>query len=384
MNISLLSNIVTSFSLAYIAIPPIVRLSNAKNLMDVPNQRKLNKTLVPTLGGVAIFIGAILSSMLFMPNKGGHSDIRYLFVGVFMMFFIGLKDDILVISAKKKFLVQIISSLIIVMLGHFKIDHFYGIFGISTLYSWFSIILTTVVVLFMINAINLIDGIDGLAGGIGLLASATLGAWFYMSGFWVYGTICFALAGSLIAFLRYNLWGGQNKIFMGDTGSLILGTILAAMMLKFNELNTVAPSAMYISQAPIIALALFIVPITDTLRVFTIRILQKKSPFSPDMNHIHHLLIKAGLSHIQATTLLIAYTVLFLMIGLTLQNYIDITTGFIFMMTLSFSLVGYFKKRYIQNTELEIDHSGIKTISLYNNSKNNGSNFIQNLFSKRS
>ena len=369
MNISLLSNIITSFFLTYMVIPPIVRVSLARNLMDVPNHRKLNKTVIPTLGGVAIFIGLNLSSILFVPNKS-MPELRFLYAGVILMFFIGLKDDLLIISARKKLAVQILAALLIVVLGKFQITQLYGFASINYLNGWLSIPLSVMVVLFLINAINLIDGIDGLASGIALLFSSLLGIWFYLSGFTGYGVVCMALAGSLLAFLRFNLWGGKNKIFMGDTGSLILGIFMAALIIKFNELNVAAPSPFHIKQAPLIALALLIVPITDTLRVFTVRIFQKRSPFSPDMNHIHHLLIKARLTHIQASSFLIAYSIFFLLLALTIQNYLNITVGFFLILGLSFSFVGLIKRKStFVNAEEEppsvLENGRIKIIQLH-------------------
>lgn len=369
MDIALLCNIITSFVLTYISIPPIVRVSNAKNLMDVPDHRKLNKTVIPTLGGIAIFIGLNVSSMIFMPNKS-MPDVRFLYAGVIMMFFIGLKDDILIISAQKKLVVQIIASVVIVMFGHFRITNFYGLAEINHINQWVSVPLSVLAFTFLINSFNLIDGIDGLAAGIALLVSASLGGWFYLSGFTGYGTLCIALAGSLVAFLRFNLWGGENKVFMGDTGSLILGIFLAAMIIKFNELNALAPSPFHFRQAPLIAIALLIVPITDTLRVFTIRILQNKSPFSPDMNHVHHILIKSGLSHIQASSFLIAFTGLFILMALTIQEYVGITFGFFLLLGLSFASVGFLNKRSKQmieaNEKIDVEESDrTKIINLY-------------------
>lgn len=335
--------------------------------MDVPNQRKLNKMVVPTLGGVAIFIGINLSSMLFLP-KSDTSDLRFLYATLIIMFFTGLKDDILIISAKKKFAVQLITALILVMLGNFKITHAYGLAGITVLNDWVSIPLSVLVILFLINAINLIDGIDGLATGITIFISTCLGAWFYMAGFMAYGIICASIAGSLLAFLRFNLWGGKNKIFMGDTGSLVLGLLLASIIIKFNELNVQAPFPFRFQQAPLVGLALLIVPITDTLRVFCIRIYNKKSPFSPDMNHIHHLLIKSGLTHIQASSFLVAYTVFFTMLSLTFQAYLDITTGFVLLFGLSLSAVGliYAKMKDFQAQQIQAEREKqAKTIRLF-------------------
>ncbi|TDO60339.1 UDP-N-acetylmuramyl pentapeptide phosphotransferase/UDP-N-acetylglucosamine-1-phosphate transferase [Sunxiuqinia elliptica] len=344
MSSTLFFSTISSFILTYLIIPPIIRISHAKNLMDVPNERKVSKKLIPSLGGVAIFAGINISALLFMPETESP-DMRILFASTIMMFFIGLKDDILVISAGKKFAIQLIAALMLVFLGDFRITQAYGIAGITTIHAWASIPLSVLVILFIINAVNLIDGIDGLAGGLTIFAASILGIWFYLAGFTIYGVLCTAMAGSLLAFLRFNLWGGAHKIFMGDTGSLVLGTILAALLIRFNELNALASDPFYFEHAPIIALSILIVPVTDTLRVFAIRIYHKKSPFSPDMNHIHHVLLKSGLTHIQASSFLIAYSGLFVMLALTIDNYMSNTLGFPLLLGASFATFGWLHYR---------------------------------------
>ncbi|MGQ7868570.1 glycosyltransferase family 4 protein [Sunxiuqinia sp. sy24] len=366
MSITLLSNIILSFILTYVAIPPIVKVSKAKNLMDVPDQRKLNKTVIPTLGGVALFIGVNISTLIFLPNIM-LTELRFLYAAIIMMFFIGLKDDLLIISARKKFMVQIAASTLLVVLGGFRITQAYGLAGISELSPWVSIPLSIVVLLYLINAINLIDGIDGLAAGIGVVVSATLGVWFYMTGFMGYAIICTALAASLLAYMRFNLWGNTNKLFMGDTGSLILGVLLGAIVIKFNELNVLTAAPFYFQQAPLFVVALLIVPITDTLRVFAVRIYNKKSPFAPDNNHIHHLLIKAGLSHIAATCFLVGYTIMFALFALTAQMYIDISINFVLLLAMSFSAVGwinYKSKQYQKTQNKDTESESTKVIRL--------------------
>ncbi|WP_299582196.1 MraY family glycosyltransferase [uncultured Sunxiuqinia sp.] len=366
MSITLLSNIILSFIITYAVIPPIVRVSKAKNLMDVPDQRKLNKTVIPTLGGVAIFIGVNISTLVFLPNIR-LTELRFLYAAIIMMFFTGLKDDLLIISARKKLMVQIAASTLLVVLGGFQITQAYGLGGISEFSPWVSIPLSIMVFLFLINAVNLIDGIDGLAAGIGVLVSATVGVWFYMTGFIGYAIISTALAASLLAYLRFNLWGNSNKIFMGDTGSLILGVLLGAIMIKFNELNVLTANPFHFQQAPLFVVAMLIVPITDTLRVFAVRIYHKKSPFSPDNNHIHHLLIKAGLSHIAATAFLIGYTALFALLALTFQLYINISVSFILLLSMSFSAIGwlnYKSKQYQKNQEKATEEESSKIIRL--------------------
>jgi len=345
MVVLLLFSSVTGFLLSYITIPPIVAISNKKNLFDVPNHRKLNRIAVPTLGGMAIFFGASVSSVIFLQNEA-VPVFRYLFAASVIMLFTGLKDDMLMINPREKLIAQSAAALILVLLGNFRIVHIYGIGSVFLLSDWISIPLSILIILFLINAINLIDGIDGLAAGIGLLISTVLGTWFYFAGHAGYAIGCMALSGSLLAFLRFNLWSGRDKIFMGDTGSLMLGVILAAMGIRFNELNAVSAAPFRFSQAPLLGLALFIVPVTDTLRVFTIRIRQKRSPFSPDMNHFHHLLIRLGLTHIQASSFLISYTVFFTLLALTLSHFsLYITLGFILLLSFSFSVAGLISRK---------------------------------------
>ncbi len=370
MNIYLITTLLSSFILTYFSIPPIVRVSNMKQLFDFPNARKLNKVVVPTLGGIAIFIGLMLSSIIFMKgdvNPG--SGIRQMLASVIILFFIGLKDDLIVMSARKKLFVQIAVALLLTTAGNFRISHASGLFSLDFINAWISIPLTAVIILFLINAVNLIDGIDGLAGGLTLLFSTFMGIWFSLCGNYNYAVFCLALSGSLIAFLRFNLWGGKNKVFMGDTGSLILGVFVAAIAIKFNELNITAPAQIQFAKAPLIILALLIVPITDTTRVFAIRIWHKQSPFSPDMNHFHHLLIKLRMSHIQASLFLISYTVFFGLLALTFSHsQVNITTGFVSMLSLSYTIVGllYLKTRSISSPHqvMEKQFSYGKTIQM--------------------
>lgn len=337
--VSQLPNIVLSFILTYITIPPIIRVSKAKNLFDEPNHRKLNKVVVPTLGGVGIFIGMMLSIIIFQKSELPN-EMRYIFGAVIMLFFIGLKDDILVISAKKKFFVQLAAVAMIVFLGDVRIENMNDLFGLQNIPEWAGQIISFSIILFLINAINLIDGIDGLAAGITLFVALILGTWFFNEGIHSYAILSFALGGSLLAFLRFNLLSKENKIFMGDTGSLIIGVVLSVIVIKFINMGAGATHPSFFKHIPVITLSLLIVPVCDVLRVFTIRVYQKRSPFSADMNHIHHLLIKLGMNHIQASCFLVGYTTLFLTISLLIQDYISVTISFLSILGLSFILIG--------------------------------------------
>ncbi len=367
MILLLITVILSGFLITYGSIPAVVNVSKVKKLFDVPNTRKLNHTAIPTLGGVGIFIGFFLSSLLFYRGIS-PVEVRYLFAAIVMMFFIGLKDDMLIIAPKKKFLIQLAAALILVLPGYFRIDHSYGILQPEIFSSWFSIPVSVLIILLLVNAINLIDGIDGLAAGLALLISLALGTWFFLAGHENYAILCAALTGTLIAFLRFNLFGGKNKTFMGDTGSLMLGIFLAAIAIKFNELNANAVTSVQIARAPLLVLALFIVPVTDTFRVFAIRIRNKRSPFSADMNHFHHVLIRLGLSHIQATSFLLAYTVFFTALAFVLsRTSISVNISFPFILVLSFGAVGaiwYLSQRAVQKRQSATEKEKTNEIKL--------------------
>ncbi|HEX7584751.1 MAG TPA: MraY family glycosyltransferase, partial [Prolixibacteraceae bacterium] len=258
---------ILGFGLVFLTIPPIIRVSIAKHLYDTPNSRKASKVVVPTLGGVAIFIGFILSTII-ATDGYNFGELKYLIAAVILMFFIGLKDDMMDISARKKLLVQLSTAIMLIVLGNFRFTNLQGTFGLYEISYPVSFALTLFIMIALINAFNLIDGIDGLASGISILISMVFGTWFLLSGHYEYGITCFSLAGSLIAFFIYNVFGKKHKIFMGDTGSLILGVIMVILVIKFNEfnINQLAPYA--IRNAPVVSIGILIIPVIDTLRVF--------------------------------------------------------------------------------------------------------------------
>jgi UDP-GlcNAc:undecaprenyl-phosphate/decaprenyl-phosphate GlcNAc-1-phosphate transferase len=305
------------------AIPVIIKISRLKNLMAEPGGRSSHEYKTPTLGGVAIFASTLVSYFLW--ENPDETQLLHLSVSaIVMLFFLGVKDDILILSPRKKMLVQIAASALVVTLGDLRLDNFYGILGINEIPYFVSLVITVFIFIALINAINLIDGIDGLAGGIGMIAGGMFGLWFYLNGQYAMACMAASLAGSLAGFLRYN-FSKTSKIFMGDTGSLIVGFLLTMFAVRFVQLNVeyrFDPNASF--SAPILAIVLLIVPIFDTLRVFIIRLKNKKSPFVGDRNHLHHILIDAGLSHFQASAILWSFTlvssILFLAISNSLEN----------------------------------------------------------------
>ena len=320
----ILSFLVACF-VAVIAIPVIIKISELKSLMEKPGERRSHTTPTPTFGGIAIY-AALLIAYFLWPSIDQTEIYRtnLSVAGMTILFFIGIKDDLVGIDPNKKLLFQVLAAMILILFGELRVDYLYGIMGFHYIEEIVSILLTCFIFIALTNAINLIDGIDGLAGGIATIASATFGGWFLMTNHFTMASLAFTLAGALIGFLRFN-FSKTSKIFMGNTGSLIIGFMLAFFAVRFVNLNaSFRYEATAFFNAPIIAIVILIVPIFDTLRVFLVRILAGRSPFSADRNHMHHILLDSGLSHIRATTVLcgisLANTVLFFLLHRNISN----------------------------------------------------------------
>jgi UDP-GlcNAc:undecaprenyl-phosphate/decaprenyl-phosphate GlcNAc-1-phosphate transferase len=292
-----------AFLVSVESIPVIINISRLKNLMDEPGERSSHTNKTPTLGGVAIFASILIGYFLWENPDGGI--LLHLSMGALViLFFLGVKDDILVLSPTKKMAIQIATSALVIIGADLRLDNFFGILGIYEIPYILSFLLTVFVFIALINAMNLIDGIDGLAGGIGMLASGIFGVWFFLNKQYSLACLAASMSGGLLGFLRFN-FSRTSKIFMGDTGSLIVGYLLTLFAVKFIDLNVSArfdPNSYF--SAPILAIVVLIVPIFDTLRVFILRIMSGKSPFIGDRNHLHHILIDIGMSHFQASFVL--------------------------------------------------------------------------------
>lgn len=308
----IISSLIISLIISIASIPVIINISKLKDLMAEIELRSSHETLTPTLGGVAIFAATLISYFIWDNPYEGH-EIHLAVADLIILFFLGIKDDILILSPKKKLLIQIAASVLLITLGDLRINSLYGLIGVNNIPYFLSIIFTTFIFISLINAINLLDGIDGLAGTVGVMASICFGYLFFNLGLFAHATLAFSLAGSLIGFLRYN-WSIKNKIFMGDTGSLIVGFLLSFFAVKYIILNS---DYLYNPQlgndAPILAMLILILPLFDTLRMFIIRLLALKSPFEGDRNHLHHILIDQGISHMAATLLLVGGNCLLLL-----------------------------------------------------------------------
>ncbi len=301
----IMASFTISFSIVLITVPAIIKVARAKKLFEAFDERKVHTQTVPPLGGIAIFIGFILSTII---ATDGYSfdSLKYIIASVIMMFFIGLKDDLLIISARKKFVVQIFASVLLITLGNVKITNFHGMLGYYHVHYFTGLLMSLFIMIAVINAFNLIDGIDGLASALAMLAASVFGTWFFLAGHIQFAIMSFALAGSVIGFFIFNVFGKNNKLFMGDTGSLVVGLIISALVIQFNEFNIIKTMHYSIAAAPTVSFAIIVVPLIDTMRVITIRLMQNRSPFSPDMNHIHHRLLKIFPNHFHVTLVIIA------------------------------------------------------------------------------
>jgi UDP-GlcNAc:undecaprenyl-phosphate GlcNAc-1-phosphate transferase len=302
-----------SFLLAVMIIPSIIHVANTRHLYDEPaHPLKIHTHPVPRLGGIAIFLSFILTLLIWGFNHP-LLQINYLIAACMILFALGLKDDLTGVGHYAKFSVELIVAMLLTIPGDIRLYNLYGLFDIYELPYCSSILLSVLILIFIVNAFNLIDGIDGLAAAIGMLVHLTFAALFIYIRQFELATVCLSLAGALIGFLKFNLT--PARLFMGDTGSLLIGLISAVMALKFIEVSAFS-SAVSPSSAMAICLAILIVPVSDTLSVFIIRIVKGKSPFQGDLHHIHHKILRQGFTHLQTTAILLLVNGLIILVFL--------------------------------------------------------------------
>jgi len=302
-------SIIISFTITFLAIPVIIKVAEQKMLFDVPNERKIHVSPVPSLGGLGIFAGFVISCLLTISFHNA-SEFQFFIAAALVIFFLGIKDDILIISPLKKFIGQVLAAFLIIYKGGVQIKSMYGFLGIYELPELFSLLLTYFTVIVIINSFNLIDGVDGLAGSLGFMATFIFGLYFLKIDLLPYATLSFALAGSLAAFLIFNFQ--PAKIFMGDTGSLLIGLTTAILVIKFINVSSSYGVSFPLDASPAIGFSILMIPLLDTLRVFGIRIIHRRSPFSPDRNHVHHLLLDRGFTHQKVTMTLVSINIMFI------------------------------------------------------------------------
>ncbi len=322
----LTSLLVTAFS-----IPTIINVAKMKHLYDEPNPRKLHHSNVPTLGGLAILLGFFIS-MSFWTNFTYCWHLQYVITACIIVAVIGIKDDIVGLSPMKKFIGQLLAAITMVVWGDIRITSWFNIFGVNDLPFLVSIAFSIFTVLVIINAFNLIDGIDSLAASLGIISSLVFGIYFYFFDVeYQHAILSFALAGSLFGFLYFNKT--PAKIFMGDTGSMLLGLLMSMFAIEFINIEQSSTTAFFRHcSAPTLAMSVIFVPLYDVLRVFSIRLFYGRSPFAPDKNHLHHLLLNMGFSHTKATIILSLFSILLMIIAYLFQFKGNYWIGFIMLM----------------------------------------------------
>jgi len=339
--------IIFSFVVTFFAIPSLVRVSKIKNLMANPNGRTSHDNPTPNLGGVAIFAGVIISSVVFTGITTAH-ELKYIIAAMLIVFFVGLKDDLYPMVAYKKFLGQSLAILFILVPGDFHLTSLQGLFGINELPYLLSIAVTYVLFLALINSFNLIDGIDGLSSGVGILTSLFFGTVFLMDNHLAYAVMSFILASSLAGFFYFNVFSKKNKIFLGDTGAMLIGLILAIFAVRFLNFES---NSMFLSQsrsAPAVLLCVLIVPLFDTSRVVVLRLFRGRSPFEADRTHIHHRLLDLSKSHLKTTAIILAVNIMFIAMALILRN---IDTELLIAITLVLATLLSFIPIYLKKTK---------------------------------
>ena len=308
--------LITSFSVVLLATPALIKVAKLKHLVDEPGEaRKLHKSSTPTIGGVIIFSAFIFSCFLWFPspNETGEATLKefmYLMASLILLFFVGVKDDIIGMSPIKKLMAHFMVGFILVVMGEIQIKSFHGLLGMDIqLPEYASILISMFVYIVIVNAINLIDGVDGLASGVGLIASIAFGLWFSYSGDKHLALVSFSMTGALFGFLIFNF--NPARIFMGDSGSLIIGAVLSVLAIKLIESPVdFLPEHFQNISTPVAAMAILAYPLLDTLRVFTIRALQGRSPLSADRNHLHHKLMDQNRSHKKTTITIYIFSII--------------------------------------------------------------------------
>ena len=332
----------TSFFVVLMATPSLIKVAKLKHLVDEPgDERKLHTRSVPTIGGIAVFGSLLFAYSLWFPDEFSYiaksiDNFKVVISSSILLFFVGIKDDIIGTAPMKKLGAHFVVGFIIVIIYDIRISGMHGIFGVGELDLWQSYLISIFTYIVVVNAFNLIDGIDGLASGIGLIATLAFGLLFGFIGNVPLALLAFILAGSLFGFLIFNF--SPARIFMGDSGSLIIGAIISILTLNAIDLpSSLLPEYLHHIHISILIIAFLVYPLTDTIRAFTLRAFKGKSPFTADKGHIHHLFIKAGFNHRQTVLILYLYTILIILF-VSLVPFQNITLNLIVLIVLALSI----------------------------------------------
>ena len=338
----------SAFLITYFAIPNLIEIARVNFIYAKPNERSSHTRLIPYLGGAGIFLGLLLSFCLYA-NLATIPKVNHLLIAIVLIFSIGLKDDLVLTKPLKKLLGQFITASFVVSAG-IQITSFQGVLGITEIPYIIGIGITILTITYIINAFNLIDGINGLSAGIGICLAIFLGGWFFMINLIPYTILSFSMAGALMAFLIYNRTPAE--IFMGDSGSLLIGLLLAILLIEFVQQHNIPTGTKYhFINAPLVAIGLFTIPIFDFLRVAIERFIFGKSPMSPDRKHIHHLFVDAGYSHNVSSLSIVGLNIVFTIMVSLLQGF-GFVLPILLLLAIFWILISYLKTKVILNKEM--------------------------------
>ena len=329
---------IASLAVVMLGMPSLIRLAVQKNLLDDPSEdRKVHTRSVPRLGGVLVFIGTLVTTTILISPEGDTAvSFLRLAAAATILFFLGLKDDLAELDPLKKLAVQLAVGAILIFGGGFMVHDFAGLFGVGALSPWVAIPFSLFVYIVVVNSVNLIDGIDTLAGGYGFLVAISCALWFQLTGQTDFAILCLSLAGSLAGFILFNIT--PARIFLGDSGSLILGMFIYVMATSIMSTPLEQVPAIWAHRSmPVLAMTMLSYPLVDTLRIFTLRVLQGRSPFSPDRNHLHHRMLGLGLTHLQAALVIHTYTALMVGLGFIMPAMAP-TQAFLILLGMAFLL----------------------------------------------
>lgn len=316
----MLQHILIAFFSSLLAVmwihPLVVKIAIAKNIVDNPDARKLQRVPIPVLGGCAVLFG-ILLGIGFTSAHSGCPSLFIIITAMTIMLYTGTMDDILSLSPRLRFVIEIMVVALLMMANNQSINNFYGLWGVDTINQWIAFPLTIFAAVGIINAINLIDGVDGLSSGYGVMAGIAFAILFALAGDISMLTLAVVTAGSLIPFFLHNVFGKTSKMFIGDGGTLVLGVVFSSFVI--NTLSNGSIVGKFVdSDFGLIpfTLAVLSIPVFDTLRVMSARIMHGTSPFSPDKTHLHHLFIELGFSHAGTTVSILTLNTLIIILQL--------------------------------------------------------------------
>lgn len=352
--IRLTISFIIALAVTYLIIPLWIEVCNKWKLFDFPDTRKLHAPCIPTMGGLAIFAGIFISFFL-LADIHQLASIRFIVCASLLLFFTGFFDDLLDLKATKKLFIQIVAAFIVVC-GGSRIGNLSGIIGLHEIPVWSQYLITIMFVVSITNAYNLIDGIDGLAGGLGLIGSLAFGFMFLEYQYFDFAVLSFCISGSMVGFLIFNFH--PAKIFMGDTGSLLIGFLLASLAVNLLSIIEIRQASLPTISPAFIAAVMFI-PVYDIFRVLVIRLLNGDSPFKADRNHLHYMILRQGFTHRGASIILCAFNLLIILLQFLLTT-IDVNLFILLTICIAVLTMNNFTIKRVKWVWTKLDPKAVK------------------------